>query len=515
MRTFVRNSAKTRTARPAPLTRSGSAFTDDNPRDRHPGIALDRAAACRLLRFRGMRIRFDRGTLVLEAETTGEDPSRVPGTAWDHEHHAWRVPAERHRRLVAELAARGVTVTDTVQHERLADDWRVPPLRWYQELALARWDAAGQRGVVALPTGAGKTLVAIAAIARLGAPALCVVPTRVLLDQWARTIAACWPHSIGRLGDGDRTVAPITVATYASAVAWAPRVGDRFGIVIVDEAHHVGGWCPADLLEMLVAPARLGLTATPPAAGGALGHRIGPVVYSLAVADLAGDALAEHDVVLVPVALTRQERLRYRELRGRFAAVYASLARTTPALAWREFVELARRTERGRDALDAWRAYRALLAYPAGKRAALRDLLGRHAGARTLIFTGDNATAYRVARELLVMPFTHEIGRAERAAVLERFRTGELSALVSSQVLDEGLDVPDADVAIIVGGSSSSRRHVQRIGRVLRPRDGKRAVIYELVVEESTELGYVRRRRAGLEQAARAGGVAGAAGAVS
>jgi len=219
--------------------------------------------------------------------------------------------------------------------------------------------------------------------------------------------------------------------------------------------------------------------------------------------------------VLVPVALTRQERQRYRELRGRFAAVYASLASTTPSLAWREFVELARRTERGRHALEAWRGYRALLAYPQGKRAALRELLARHRGARNIIFTSDNATAYQVARELLVMPFTHEIGRAERAAVLERFRSGELSALVSSQVLDEGLDVPDADVAIIVGGSSSSRRHVQRIGRVLRPRDGKHAVIYELVVEESTELGYVRRRRAGLEQAARVDDVGAHAGGVS
>jgi len=464
---------------------------------------------------RGMRIRFDRGTLVLEAETTDEDPSCVSDAVWDAEHHAWRVPAERHRPLVAQLAERGVAVTDSVSSRKLADDWRTPALRWYQELALARWEAAGQRGVIALPTGAGKTLVAIAAIAKLGLAALCIVPTRVLLDQWARTIAGYWPHPIGRLGDGDHTVAPITVSTYASAVAWAPRMGDRFGLVIVDEAHHVGGWCPAELLEMLVAPARLGLTATPPASGGAIRQRIGPVVYSLAVADLAGDALADHDVVLVPVALTRQERQRYRELRGRFAAFYASLARTTPSLGWREFVERARRTDRGRDALDAWRAYRALLAYPEAKRAALRELLARHAGARTIIFTSDNATVYQVARELLVMPFTHEIGRAEREAVLERFRAGTVSALVSSQVLDEGLDVPDADIAIIVGGSSSSRRHVQRIGRVLRPRGGKRAVIYELMVEESTELGYVRRRRAGIEQAPRSEDAGAPAGGVS
>jgi superfamily II DNA or RNA helicase len=449
-----------------------------------------------------MRIRFDRGTLVLEAERPGEDPSQAPHAAWDDEQRAWRVPAAHHASLLAALAARGIMVSSDAGNRvhRLASDWQVPKLRWYQDVALERWVAAHRRGVITLPTGAGKTLVALAAIADLGLPALCVVPTRVLLDQWARAFAACWPHPVGRLGDGDRTIASITVATYASAVAWAPRVGDRFGMVVVDEAHHVGAWCPGELFDMLVAQARLGLTATPPPAGGALRHHIGPVVYSLAVSDLAGDALADYDVVLVPVALTRDERRRYRELRGRFAAVYAAMARARPRLAWREFVELAKRSERGRDALEAWRTYRALIAYPEGKRSALRELLRRHAGVRTLVFTSDNATAYAVARELLVMPITHEIGRRERAAVLERFRTGELSVLVSSQVLDEGLDVPDADVAIIVGGSSSSRRHVQRIGRVLRPRTDKRATIYELVVEDTTELRYVRRRRAGLVQ---------------
>ena len=81
---------------------------------------------------------------------------------------------------------------------------------------------------------------------------------------------------------------------------------------------------------------------------------------------------------------------------------------------------------------------------------------------------------------------------------------GEISVLVSSQVLDEGLDVPDADIAVIVGGTASARRHVQRIGRVLRPRDGKRAIVYELAIGESTEAGYVRRRRAGLGESRRA-----------
>ena len=388
----------------------------------------------------------------------------------------------------------------------MSSAWQLPSLRWYQQAALARWRTAGRRGVIALPTGSGKTLVALAAIAELGVPALIVVPTRVLLDQWAEALSRCWQGEVGRLGDGEYRVGAITVSTYASAVIWAPRIGDRFGLVVVDEAHHVGAWCPGEVLEMLVAPARMGLTATPPPPGGQLEARVGPVIYSLGINALTGNALAEYELVTVPITLAPPERVHYRTQRGRFAHVYAKHARQHRGeLSWHQFVRNATRSTEGREALKAWKDCRALIAYPVGKQAALRELLARHRSERTLVFTADNATAYRIARELLVAPITHEIGRVERTQVLERFRAGDITVLVSSQVLDEGFDLPDADIAIIVGGSSSARRHVQRIGRVLRPRPGKHALIYELAVADTTEVDYVRRRRAGLELPVRAG----------
>lgn len=445
-----------------------------------------------------MRIRFDRGTLVLEAEHAGEQPGAITGAAWDCELRGWRLPADHYSWLTDELAGRSVRITDELRSRAAVTTWRLPALRWYQEAALAHWRAAGSRGVVALPTGAGKTLVALAAIAELGVATLCLVPTRVLLDQWARALAASSDQPIGRLGDGDHVVAPVTVATYASAVAWAPRIGDRFGLVIVDEAHHLGAWCPTEVFEMLVAPARLGLTATPPDDPAVMTGQLGPIVYALTVEDLRGSALADYEVVTVPIALARDERQRYGELRRRFAAGYSAFQRRTPDGAWHEFVRESAHTLEGRAALAAWHEYRALLAYPAGKRAAVRELLARHPGSRALVFTADNATVYAIARELLVMPITHEIKRAERTLALEGFRTGERPVLVSSQVLEEGFDVPDADLAIVVGGSASTRRYVQRIGRVLRPRDGKTARVYELTVVGTTEESYLARWRAGL-----------------
>lgn len=447
-----------------------------------------------------MRIRFDRGTLVLEAERATEDPRRYPGATWDEERRAWRVPAEDHGALIVRLADEGVRISDETAWASLDGEWTTPVLRWYQREALERWEAGSRggshRGVVALPTGSGKTVVALAAIAKLAVATLVLVPTRVLLDQWVRALSACWPYPIGRLGDGDHQVLPVTVSTYASAVMWAPRIGDRFGLVVIDEAHHVGAWCPAEILEMLVAPARLGLTATPPENPRALIEHVGPVVYARQPEELVGDGLAPYVLETIPVVLTRDERQRYREHRARFTSVYAPFVRAAPDTSWLEFVRAARQTRSGREALAAWRSYRSLIAYPAGKRGALTELLARHRGERTLVFTSDNATAYAIARELLVTPITHEITRTERTRALARFKTGEISVLVSSQVLDEGLDVPDADIAIVVGGSASRRRHVQRIGRVLRPRDGKRARIYELAVVETTEVGYVQRRHA-------------------
>ena len=124
----------------------------------------------------------------------------------------------------------------------------------------------------------------------------------------------------------------------------------------------------------------------------------------------------------------------------------------------------------------------------------LARILARHRGDRVLVFTEDNATVYRVAREHLIAPVTCDIGPAERDALFERFRDGRIRALVSAKVLNEGLDVPAADIAIVVAGRGGLIEHVQRVGRVLRPAPGKRALVYELVVTGTADAGRAARR---------------------
>ena len=379
--------------------------------------------------------------------------------------------------------------------------WSDVGLRPYQQAALSAWELGDHRGIVALPTGSGKTRVALAAIKLTRLGALCLVPTRVLLDQWLREIRAVYQDPVGCYGDGVHEVAPLMVATYESAYRHMPLLGNRFDLLIVDEVHHFGGGLRDEALEMSLAVARLGLTATPPrdaAVAGRLTELIGPTVFELAVADLAGGFLASFDAITLYLDLSGDERSAYASLSAVFIGTYVAFRQRVPAAAWADFARAAAGTTEGRRALAAWRQARRLLAFTRAKREALRSLLGHHRHARVLIFTADNDTAYAIAREHLVMPLTCDIGRRERDAVLDRFRQGAIRTLVSARVLNEGIDVPDADVAVIVGAALGEREHVQRVGRLLRPGEGKRAIVYDLVSRDTIEVGQARRRRKGL-----------------
>ena len=230
---------------------------------------------------------------------------------------------------------------------------------------------------------------------------------------------------------------------------------------------------------MMIADARLGLTATPSRDAGVVvaSPTRRTTVFEPAVADLGRGFLASFDSITLYLDLTSEERSAYMGLAALFTSAHAEFRQLAPNGSWADFTHHAARTPEGRRALSAWRQMRRLLAFTHAKRRALESLLGRHRHSRVLIFTADNETAYAIAREHLVMPLTCDISRPERDDVLERFRHGDLRTLVSARVLNEGLDVPDADVAVVVGGALGEREHVQRVGRLLRPSEGKRAVV--------------------------------------
>jgi superfamily II DNA or RNA helicase len=442
-------------------------------------------------------LRFDRGTLLLE----GLPADEVPGAfVFDERVKLWRAPALAYHAAVTTLHRRKAPYVDEARRytvlERPHRPSRTP--RPYQLEAVQAWREAGRRGVVVLPTGAGKTFVAELCLADAGRSALIVTPTLELVSQWYGVLKKAFGDPIGVLGGGVHDVRDLTVATYDSAWLFAERYGDRFGTLVFDEVHHLPGPSYAHAASSAIAPFRLGLTATPDRTDGGhdrLAELVGPVVYSRSIRELAGDFLAPYRTEVVDVHLDDAERDAYDDAIATYRAFRESRGIGRGRAGFQQFLREAGRSQEGREALLAFRESRRIVHRTPRKLEVLADLLAEHAGDRCLVFTNDNATAYAVSRALLVPAITHRTDPKERRAWLTAFADGRLPVLVTSRVLNEGVDVPEAAIAIVLSGTSTVREHVQRLGRVLRPAEGKQAVLYELVVAGTSEEAASARRR--------------------
>jgi superfamily II DNA or RNA helicase len=328
---------------------------------------------------------------------------------------------------------------------------------------------------------------------------LVVAPTLDLVRQWYDLLGATFGGEIGLVGGGEHDVQPITVTTYDSAHLHMEHLGARFGLVVFDECHHLPSAAYALAARACLAPFRLGLTATPERADGRdadLSTLIGPVVYRKDIVELSGDYLAEYDVERIAIALSNEERAEYDAERAIYRGFVSSqgIRMSSPA-GWGEFIMRSAQSEEGRRAMLAYRRQRTLAFAAPGKLEYLERLLQEHSKGRSIVFTEDNATAYAISRRFLVPVITHQTKVKERSAILAALADGSYGAVVTSKVLNEGVDVPDASVAIVISGSGSVREHVQRLGRILRKKDGKRAVLYELVTAATSEEHTSERRR--------------------
>lgn len=372
----------------------------------------------------------------------------------------------------------------------------------HQQAALEAWQQAGRRGVVVLPTAAGKTYLAQLAMQATPRHTLIVVPTLDLLHQWYAHLLAAFPDGeIGLLGGGSRDRSPILVATYDSAAIHAETLGNRYGLLIFDECHHLPSDFNRVIAEYAIAPYRLGLTATPERADGRhadLEHLIGPEVYRRTPEELAGQALAHHEVVQIKVNLSRWERQRYEALiQERNAFLSQSKIRLGSLEGWQRFVQVSATSAAGRKAMLAHHEARAIALGTDGKIRVLTDLLSQHYPEQVLIFTNDNATVYRISQDFLIPAITHQTPVKERHEILDRFKQGIYKTLVVANVLDEGVDVPDVRIAIFLAGSGSTRQFVQRLGRVLRKgtQVNKQAILYEVIAADTVEERTSDRRR--------------------
>ncbi|MES3518308.1 MAG: DEAD/DEAH box helicase family protein [Natronomonas sp.] len=446
-------------------------------------------------------LRYEDGTLRIEADSVAADLLERHGAQRDDRSETLRAPAYRYPAIVTACESASVSVTDEVLSlESVGPLHSTYELRSYQESALDAWLAADNRGVVELPTGAGKTVIAIAAIERLSTPTLVVVPTVDLLEQWHAELEAEFDEPIGRLGGGSQTIESITVSTYDSAYLRAEELGNRFGLLVFDEAHHLGGEGYRDAARLSAAPARLGLTATferPDGAHEAVADLLGDVVYRLDPDDLAGEHLADYDIKRIEVELTDEERRRYERHQETFTDyLAASGLRLESGSDYQKLVKRSGTDPKAREALLAKQRAREVMLSAERKRDALGEILRRHRGERIIVFAAHTEVVYDVAERFLIPPITAETAAEERRYILDRFRRGTYTRVVAANVLDEGIDVPDANVGVILSGSGSKREFTQRLGRILRPNDdGSRAVLYEVVAADTVEENIAGRRR--------------------
>ncbi|HCF27626.1 MAG TPA: helicase, partial [Cyanobacteria bacterium UBA11049] len=355
---------------------------------------------------------FDRGTLVLHPPPKGK--AWVDYATWDDRVEKFRIQAIHYRSLVEALQAEGSNFSDEAkafEPLELVPSMEMEPYP-HQSEALTAWKQAGRKGVVVLPTAAGKTYLAQLAMQATPRSTLIVVPTLDLMHQWYAHLKAAFPDvEVGLLGGGSRDRTPILISTYDSAAIHAESLGNRYALLIFDECHHLPTDFNRVIAEYAIAPYRLGLTATPERTDGKhadLNILIGAEVYRKTAEELAGKALAEHQVVQIKVKLSQHERDRYNQLiQTRNEFLQQSKISLGSIKGWQLFVQASARSQAGRRAMLAHRGAKEIALGTDGKLRILADLIAEHYPERILIFTADNATVYRISQEFLIPAITH------------------------------------------------------------------------------------------------------------
>jgi superfamily II DNA or RNA helicase len=459
------------------------------------------------------RISFRAGLAVLHGVVPAEAPTWM---LYDTRLDAMVAAGARYPELRAWGMAQGIEAIPDAANTFAAPllDPREP--REAQAEAVTRWMAAGQRGSVVLPTGAGKTLVALLAIRQTELNACVIVPTRALVSQWFTQLAdAFGAEHVGAFYGDEKEVRSLTVTTYHSAFALLERHGARFPLLICDEVHHLADAADGDArtrmdsLRIAPAPYRLGLTATyPDGQDTSLVRALGPVVYRRSIGEMTDVELARFAVERRYVELLPVERVRYDAASERFESYaqhsgWRSVAEEAD-VAWKRFVASARRTPAARRALQAFHERERVVRMAEAKFEEAARLLRMFPNEQSVLFCGGTDVAMEVSRRLAIPLIGAATPASERHAILAAMRDGALRAVASVKVLDEGWDVPNAKLGIVLGDSTrgGARQHTQRLGRLLRKQGDQVASLFEVVAAGTWEFFASQKRGAGVRKVA-------------
>ena len=378
-------------------------------------------------------------------------------------------------------------------------------LRGYQLEAIENW-CLEKMGSIVLPTGAGKTIIGLKIIEIVNSPTLIIVPTLDLIKQWTKILSRNFDIEIGNIGGGTENIRPITVSTYDSAYIKAPWIGNKFLLIVFDEVHHLPAPSYRLIAETFVAPYRLGLTATIEREDHLeqdFPYLIGKSTFQITAKELAENKyLADYVIERKKTFMSSEEYLKYKESMTTYHTCLKKIGlKMNSNNAFKRLIMMSTNNTMARRALVARNNAIDIALNSRSKMDEIRKILGENKDIKTIIFTQHNKLVYEISNDFLIPFITHKSSKEEREDVLTGFKDGRYKAIVTSKVLDEGIDVPDAQLGILVSGTGSSREFIQRLGRLLRPKnDNNEARLIEIVSSGTSETVTSERRHRNIEK---------------
>ena len=453
-----------------------------------------------------MKIKLDRLELAIFVENDGEEGViKKLGGKFDRKTKTWRILPYKLIDLMnnAKNVKLDFKLSFSLSDNLFSKLKRNYELRDYQEEAVNELDKRDWRGVIVLPTGAGKTIIGLEAIYRLKVRTLIVVPTLDLMNQWIQKLSQLLGLSkadIALYGGGRKMFGEITISTYASAKTkdFLKAAVLRYGLVIFDEAHHLTGELSREIARRLVAPYRIGLTATPGSKDDEelLSELIGDIIRVTGFRELVEKGhLAPFVHKKIYVKLTEEEEIEYRALMEIYLNYVKKYNVDDEIERFRLLLKDSVRDPNARKAVIARLKAKKIALNAKMKFEVLQQLLEKHRDDKVIIFTRHQETAKRISIMFGIPYIVGEMSKDERKEILSMFKKGIVTKLSTAEVLDEGIDIPSARVGIILAGKPSKRQLIQRIGRLLRPEKGKRAIIYEIVTSRTYDYFASRKRR--------------------